>query len=89
MSRRRRYGINVNSARKRYLKERIIERDGSACMWCGREYPPERLTLEHIRERSQGGTDAQDNLGLACEPCNQDRSNHPILKWIGARQRRR
>jgi 5-methylcytosine-specific restriction endonuclease McrA len=33
--------------------------------------PISRATIEHIIPRTHGGTDALENLGLACARCNQ------------------
>lgn len=47
------------------------------CLHCGRKLllrsdgePVSRATIEHIVPKSHGGTDALDNLGIACARCN-------------------
>ncbi len=35
--------------------------------------PVSRATIEHIRPRSDGGTDALENLALSCERCNHQK----------------
>lgn len=39
--------------------------------------PISRATLEHIIPRTHGGTDALENLGLACARCNQGKGSRP------------
>jgi len=50
------------------------------CIFCGRALtiaadgtPGPRVTLEHIWPRSHGGTDALENLALACAGCNHEK----------------
>ncbi|AGC47968.1 HNH endonuclease domain-containing protein [Myxococcus stipitatus DSM 14675] len=37
--------------------------------------PISRATIEHILPRTAGGTDALENLGLACARCNQGKGS--------------
>ncbi|HYO55748.1 HNH endonuclease [Archangium sp.] len=37
--------------------------------------PISRATIEHIVPRVHGGTDAMENLGLACARCNQGKGS--------------
>ena len=71
-------------------RRRIYERDGNACVHCGRT---EDLTLDHIRSRSRGGTNKPTNLVTACRICNTmrgaedlPRADHERLKML-ARER--
>ena len=43
------------------------------CQGCGRDYSfdPRVLEVDHIRPKSDGGSDAYDNLTLLCPPCNR------------------
>ncbi len=63
--------------------------DGWACAYCGRalvcahcEGKPETdinaATVDHKVARAQGGTDALDNLVLACGPCNRLKGAHAV-----------
>jgi len=51
----------------RETRKAIYERDGHKCVECG---TGENLTLDHIRPKSKGGTDDEDNLQTMCQPCN-------------------
>ena len=51
----------------------VRERAGQRCEYCGLDQadsPLASLHIEHIIPRIHGGTDALDNLALACIDCN-------------------
>jgi 5-methylcytosine-specific restriction endonuclease McrA len=49
----------------------IYRRDGFACVYCGaRERDGNALSLDHVRPRPLGGSDAATNLVTACTECN-------------------
>lgn len=60
----------------------ILERDGSACVWCGHEPWPRDLTLEHLLPRSSGGHATPANLAPACRPCNRARRSRPVAAYV-------
>jgi 5-methylcytosine-specific restriction endonuclease McrA len=78
---------------KRAARWVVRERDGDLCWLCGEvvvEGLPQRhrrqATLDHIIERSRGGSDELHNLALAHAGCNQDRSKpalQRLLEMIG------
>lgn len=49
------------------LRELVMARDGRKCVYCGTE---ERLSMDHIRPFTQGGTTEASNLVTACQTCN-------------------
>ena len=62
---------------------------GPFCQGCGADYAfdPRVLEVDHINPRSQGGTDAYDNLTLLCPPCNKEKRDRYTL--IGLQQANR
>jgi 5-methylcytosine-specific restriction endonuclease McrA len=60
----------------------IIERDGGACVWCGREPWRRDLTAEHLLPRSRGGRTTPENLAVACRPCNRRRRSAPVSAYV-------
>lgn len=56
-------------------KSKLISEFGSRCWWCQCDLPAEKLTLDHLRPKSRGGSNSLENLRLACRPCNQSRGN--------------
>ena len=53
-------------------------------MWCSKHlsYRSADATVDHVRCRSAGGSDALDNLVLACAACNHKRSNRSAELWL-------
>jgi len=72
-------------ANRKAARSRLLKRDGPNCCHCGAEmlFPstetgdsrshPHFASIEHMVETRNGGTDDDDNLKLACLPCNQQR----------------
>jgi hypothetical protein len=60
----------MNDATRDYVRRRA----GSRCEYCGLGSEARsciQFTLDHIRARQHGGSDAPDNLALACIECNR------------------
>lgn len=66
---------NGSTSAWRKIRARILLRDGYTCQWCGEE----ANTVDHIIERSQGGSDHEDNLIAACNRCNYGRVGRKAL----------
>jgi 5-methylcytosine-specific restriction endonuclease McrA len=62
--------------------EELIERDGPACVWCGRELWRRDLTVEHVVPRSRGGHTTPDNVLVACRACNKRRGSRPVDAYV-------
>jgi len=60
----------------------LIERDGAACVWCGRAPWRADLTAEHIVPRSRGGRTSPENLTVACRMCNKRRGTRPVVAFV-------
>jgi 5-methylcytosine-specific restriction endonuclease McrA len=53
------------------IRDRIIERDESTCYLCGKRCQDKEIHLDHIIPLALGGPHTEDNLAVACAPCNQ------------------
>jgi hypothetical protein len=53
------------------FKPALIKRDGARCVYCE---ATDKLVVDHMVPIALGGTDAQDNLALACKPCNSGKA---------------
>ena len=63
------------------VREYLLEKWGRKCTYCGIQNVP--LQIEHIEPKSKGGSDRVSNLCLACQKCNQKKSNRPIKEFYG------
>jgi hypothetical protein len=69
--------------------ERIVERDGGTCVWCGRAF--DRLvvaTTEHLVPRLKGGPSWLENELAACRRCNGERGHRTPADWAEECERR-
>jgi 5-methylcytosine-specific restriction endonuclease McrA len=75
-----------NKAVNPYFEE-IFERDGSECVWCGKDLVQHRreASLEHLIPRSYSGPKLEKNANnhlAACGTCNNERQNIPPGDWV-------
>src|SRR5437899_3534756 len=54
----------------KFNRRNIFARDNNQCQYCGRKYPTNELSLDHVTPRSQGGMSTWDNIVCACVKCN-------------------
>ena len=61
--------------------DKLLADIGPFCQGCGADYQFDTRVLEvdHINPRSQGGTDAYENLTLLCPPCNKEKRDRYTL----------
>jgi len=59
------------------VRERVYQQAGGRCGYCRsrQEYVWGKLEIEHIIPVALGGTDDEENLWLACRPCNLHKSD--------------
>lgn len=56
-------------------------RNNNFCWYCGKELPPEQLTIDHVFPRSKGGGNDMDNIIMVCKNCNSSKGNMDLLEW--------
>jgi 5-methylcytosine-specific restriction endonuclease McrA len=67
------YGLRVlRSPERRALIQRVFERDGHRCVYCGSR---EGLTVDHLFPVSRGGNNDEENLVTSCSECNQEKGD--------------
>jgi 5-methylcytosine-specific restriction endonuclease McrA len=59
--------IRLDATTYRQLHRRILERDGWGCQVCG---TLRNLQVHHIKFRSRGGSDLEENLITLCVECH-------------------
>ena len=66
----------------------LLKRQRGRCFFCGtkiyagKQQLKPRGTIEHLRPRSRGGTDALENLAAACRICNQEKGNRTLEEYV-------
>ena len=72
--------------------KKLIQRDGTRCHYCGVElvfshpiHAKITYTVDHIQPVSKGGTDALENLVLACRSCNSTKRDKDYGEFVFTR----
>lgn len=65
------------------VKQHVIKRDRSTCVYCGRTVYGNNLHLDHVIPWSRGGSDEADNLVVACAKCNLEKGDKTPREWHG------
>jgi 5-methylcytosine-specific restriction endonuclease McrA len=68
MRRSRSKGIRSEPGPYRELRGQVLERDGWRCQLCG---SMSTVEVHHLRFRSRGGEDCDENLITICQPCHE------------------
>ena len=70
---------------ERFLKPRVVfsrrnlfRRDKNTCQYCGRRFPTEDLSIDHVTPRSLGGHSSWANCVVACLACNARKGNRSL-----------
>jgi hypothetical protein len=68
----------------------ILERDGTACVWCARQIDTDAVqaTTEHLVPRIKGGPSWIENEVAACRRCNGERGHVTPAEWAEECRRR-
>ncbi len=59
----------------RLNRKTVFARDGNRCQYCGRVYPTNQLSLDHVTPRSRGGTTCWENVVTCCLRCNSHKGS--------------
>lgn len=63
-------------------RQRILERDGRTCRYCGRE----ASQIDHVIPKSRGGSNLEHNLVASCKTCNVVAGDR-VFRDISAKRR--
>ncbi|MDX9754691.1 MAG: HNH endonuclease [bacterium] len=58
-----------------FCRKNILLRDNYSCQYCGKQFSPEHLTLDHVIPISKLGKDSWTNVVTACKKCNHQKGN--------------
>jgi 5-methylcytosine-specific restriction endonuclease McrA len=62
----------------------VFARDGWRCVYCGGEFPPEELTVDHVQPKVRGGDRSGGNLVSACRTCNTAKGHRRLADYLAA-----
>lgn len=54
----------------KFNRKNILARDDYRCQYCGRRFPAQRLSIDHVIPKSRGGRTVWTNVVTACATCN-------------------
>ena len=63
-------------------RELVFERDEFRCVYCGGNFPPEELTVDHVQARVRGGDRSGGNLVTACMGCNVLKGHRRLSEFL-------
>jgi 5-methylcytosine-specific restriction endonuclease McrA len=68
----------IHAPRRRVVlsKRNILRRDNHECQYCGGGGDGDRLTIDHVIPRKDGGGATWENLVCACVHCNNRKGEH-------------
>jgi 5-methylcytosine-specific restriction endonuclease McrA len=61
-----------------WWKGRLAE---GRCYYCGREFRPDELTMDHIVPLIRGGRSTKNNIAAACKDCNNRKKHMLPIEW--------
>ena len=61
------------------LRFEILERDNFECQFCGSRPGNDKLHVDHFLPYSRGGSHDLENLGAACDKCNNGKSDRTLV----------
>jgi len=50
------------------------------CYFCGKRFPKEKLTMDHLIPLAKGGFSIKNNLVVSCKDCNSSKKYHTIIE---------
>jgi 5-methylcytosine-specific restriction endonuclease McrA len=79
----------------KFTRRNVFLRDKFTCQYCTREFPENKLNLDHVIPRHKGGKTTWDNIVASCVKCNTRKGNklpkdagmHPMGKPFAPRWR--
>lgn len=62
----------------RWWKQKLAQ---GMCYYCGRRFPCEQLTMDHIVPIIRGGKTAKNNVVTVCKECNNNKKYLLPMEW--------
>lgn len=82
-------GVDEAVIRKEKAKARELRKSSwwknkiaqGVCHYCGLEFSPGELTMDHIVPLARGGTSTKGNLATTCKECNNKKKTLLPIEW--------
>ena len=65
-------------------REEIFQRDGYRCVYCGGQFEPDGLSVDHVQPRVRGGDNSGGNVVTACRGCNTAKGHRRLAEYLRA-----
>jgi 5-methylcytosine-specific restriction endonuclease McrA len=63
-------------------RDQIFARDQYRCVYCGKVFPAEELTVDHVQAQVRGGDRSGGNLVTACSGCNTAKGHRRVGDFL-------
>jgi 5-methylcytosine-specific restriction endonuclease McrA len=63
-------------------REDIFARDDWRCVYCGQQFTPADLTVDHVQPRARGGDNSGGNVVTACCTCNLRKGHQRLAEFL-------
>lgn len=82
-------GVDEAVIRQERDKAKVLRKSGwwqrkistGICYYCGGQYRPKELTMDHLVPLGRGGRSTKGNLVPACKECNNRKKTLLPLEW--------
>ena len=79
--------INLKDpVQRRALREFLHQEASGLCPCCAKKIDVSDVTIDHIRPSSKGGRDTLSNFIGLCKPCNTEKRNLPVSRYLLERE---
>ena len=63
-------------------RDRVFSRDDYRCVYCGKRFAPDELSVDHVEPRVRGGDQSTGNLVTACKGCNTLKGQRRVSEFL-------
>ena len=63
-----------------FSRRNLFRRDKNACQYCGKRFPTEELSIDHVVPRAMGGVSSWTNCVVACLECNSRKGSRTLAR---------
>jgi 5-methylcytosine-specific restriction endonuclease McrA len=63
-------------------RDRVFARDDYRCVYCGKRFAADELSVDHVEPRVRGGDQSTGNLVTACKGCNTLKGHRRVGEFL-------